>query len=553
MDVRRISIMAALAVVSYLMILQWSKDYSGVEPTTSDVAQAVVVDSSGVVSENVASDIPQGNSTTTQTPTAATAPSDNRLVTVKTNELIVTIDLNGGDVLYTGLPKYPANINTPNVPFAILENVDRTYIAQSGLVGENGVDAQNRAQYTSEQSEYTLNGDSLDVVLTHVSKDGIVVKKTYRFTNGSYLMDIRYDVENKSAQTVRMNLFAQLRRDKSEDPSATGGIGMNSYLGTTFSTSNEAYNKVKFKDLEKERFTDSSTGGWVAILQHYFLSAFVPAQTDVNNYYGQQGKNGHFYAGYQAPTMVMGPGESASTATQLYVGPKDQDSLELIAPNLEKTVDYGWLWWIATPIFKLLQIIHGWVGNWGWAIVLMTLTIKMVLYPLTASSYRSMAKMKKFAPKIQEMRDMYGDDRQKMSQEMMKLYQKEKLNPLGGCLPMLVQMPVFIALYWVLMESVELRQSPFIFWIVDMSVKDPYFVLPLLMGASMFFQMQMQQQPTMDPMQAKIMKLMPIMFTFMFLWFPAGLTLYWFVNNLITIAQQAYVNRSVQKADAKAK
>jgi YidC/Oxa1 family membrane protein insertase len=556
MDVRRISIMAALAVVSYLMILQWSKDYSGVEPSATDIPQAVIVGDTSVsalVSDDIATDIPQGNTVSSDTPAVTSAGTVTDLVTIRSDELVIQVDLNGGDVVYTGLPKYPANINTPNVPFAILENVNRTYIAQSGLVGEDGIDTKSRAKYTAEKAEYSLMGDTLDVVLTHVTDAGLVVKKIYRVTKGSYLMDIRYEVENKTTATVRLNLFAQLRRDNSGDPSSTGGIGMRSYLGTTFSTTNEAYNKVKFKDLEKDRFTETSTGGWVAILQHYFLSAFVPAANDVNNYYAQQGKNGQYYAGYQAPTLVLGPGEQGSSATQLYVGPKDQDSLELIAPNLEKTVDYGWLWWIAQPIFKLLQFIHGLVGNWGWAIVLMTLSIKMVLYPLTASSYRSMAKMKKFAPKIQEMRDMYGDDRQKMSQEMMKLYQKEKLNPLGGCLPMVVQMPVFIALYWVLMESVELRQSPFIFWIVDMSVKDPYFVLPLLMGASMFFQMQMQQQPTMDPMQAKIMKMMPIMFTFMFLWFPAGLTLYWFVNNLSTIGQQYYVNRSVAKADAKAK
>jgi YidC/Oxa1 family membrane protein insertase len=248
---------------------------------------------------------------------------------------------------------------------------------------------------------------------------------------------------------------------------------------------------------------------------------------------------------------VVGPGESISAGAQLYVGPKDQDALAEIAANLEKTVDYGWLWWVAEPIFWLLQLIQSVVGNWGWSIVFLTLLIKTVLFPLTASSYKSMAKMRKFAPKIQELRDQFGDDRQKMSQEMMKLYQKEKLNPLGGCLPMLLQMPIFIALYWVLMESVELRQSPFMFWIVDLSIKDPYFVLPLLMGASMFFQMRMQQQPTMDPMQAKIMQFMPVMFTFMFLWFPAGLTLYWFVNNVTTITQQYLVNRSIDRADAK--
>ncbi|MEJ2063170.1 MAG: membrane protein insertase YidC [Reinekea sp.] len=304
--------------------------------------------------------------------------------------------------------------------------------------------------------------------------------------------------------------------------------------------------------MDKSKFSKTSVGGWVAFLQHYFLSAWIPAANDTNDFYGQKGSTGDYYIGFQSPQIVVNPQETATVGAQLYVGPKNQDVLADIAKNLEKTVDYGWLWWIANWIFLLMEVIHKLVGNWGWSIVLMTLTLKMALMPLTASSYRSMAKMRKFTPRIQELREQYGDDRQRMSQEMMKLYQKEKLNPLGGCLPMLLQMPIFIALYWVLKESVELRQSPFMFWIVDLSIKDPYFVLPLLMGASMFIQMQMQQQPAMDPMQAKMMKFMPLMFTFMFLWFPAGLTLYWFVNNVTTIVQQYLVNKSIERADTKA-
>jgi YidC/Oxa1 family membrane protein insertase len=434
----------------------------------------------------------------------------------------------------------------------MFETDARTYIAQSGLVGKDGIDSGSRAQYTAEKSLYEMTGDSLEVELTHIADNGLEVKKIYSFQAGTYVMDVRFELQNNGTQTIRTNVFGQLRRDKSADPSSGGGIGMRSYVGATFSTDDSAYEKVKFGDLDDGKFAGSKIGGWVAMLQHYFLSAWIPAANDNNTFYGQKGSNGDYYIGFQAPDVVVGPGESATAGAQLYVGPKDQSALAEISPNLEKTVDYGWLWWIAQPLFWLLTIIHGLLGNWGWAIIFMTLTVKMILYPLTASSYRSMAKMRKFTPKIQELREQFGDDRQKMSQEMMKLYQKEKLNPLGGCLPMLVQMPVFIALYWVLMESVELRQSPFMFWIADLSIKDPFFVLPLLMGASMFLQMRMQQQPTMDPMQAKIMQFMPVMFTFMFLWFPAGLTLYWFVNNVITITQQFIVNKSVERADAKA-
>lgn len=554
MDVRRISLIAGLAIVSYIMILQWSNDYSQTNPNSSaDPVIAGEVNNGSVTG----SEVPTGNPDVADSEKSNDVPSSSvsgDSVQVRTDTLNVTIALTGGDIVHTSLPQYPYSLDTPNVPFRMFENNQtRTYIAQSGLVGEDGIDSETRARYSAGQELYELgDAEELEVVLTHETDNGLLVNKVYTFSRGDYDVAVRFDLINEGSDTIRTNMFGQLRRDKSADPSAGGGIGMRSYLGATFSTEDSAYEKVKFGELDDGRFTGSKIGGWVAMLQHYFLSAWVPAADEKNSYYGQKGSNGDYYIGFQAPTVVVGPGESQSTGATLYVGPKDQAELEMLADNLEKTVDYGWLWWIATPLFALMKFIHSLVGNWGWSIVLMTLTVKTVLYPLTASSYRSMGKMRKFAPKIQELRDQFGDDRQKMSQEMMKLYQKEKLNPLGGCLPMLIQMPVFIALYWVLMESVELRQSPFIFWIQDLSLKDPYFVLPLLMGASMFLQMRMQQQPTMDPMQAKIMQFMPVMFTFMFLWFPAGLTLYWFVNNVTTIVQQYTVNKKLEREDAKA-
>lgn len=551
MDVRRISLIAGLAITSYIMILQWSKDYPTTAPVESSVEAVTAVQAGNV---NTGSEVPQGNTTPASAAANEAEVASTSLVSVMTDTFNVEIDLNGGDITLASLPKYPNALATPDVPFKILETKARTYVAQSGLVGENGIDQGKRAVYTASQSEYVMgdSADSLDVVLTHTTEEGLTVNKVFTFNRDTYVIDVKFDIVNETSDTLRTNLFAQLKRDDSSDDNA-GGIGKRSYLGTTFSTTEHSYEKVSFKDLDDDSFSESSIGGWVAIIQHYFLSAWVPPANDQNNFYGQKGSSGYYYAGYQSPTVTIGPGETTSISSQLYVGPKDQEMLSALAENLEKTVDFGMLWWVAQPLFWLLKFIHGIVGNWGWAIVLLTLTVKMALYPLTASSYRSMAKMKKFTPKIQELKDQFGDDRQRMSQEMMKLYQKEKLNPLGGCLPMLLQMPVFIALYWTLMESVELRQSPFIFWIVDLSVKDPFFVLPLLMGASMFFQMQMQQTPTMDPMQAKIMKFMPVMFTFMFLWFPAGLTLYWLSNNLITITQQFIVNKSIERAEEKEK
>ncbi len=548
MDVRRISLIAGLAIVSYLMILQWSDDYSQSAPESA--ANSVIA---GAINQTGQSDIPQGNTQSNQTQGAIVSNQSNQdVIQVSTDTLNVSIDLKGGDIVYGALPKYPLSLDTPDIPFRILESDSLIYTAQSGLVGEDGIDAPNRAQYSTETSVYELgDNESIEVVLNHQSENGLLVKKIYTFTKGSYLIDLRFEITNQGSESLQTNLFGQLRRDRSDDPSTQGGLGMRSYLGATFSTDSSTYEKVSFGDLDDNPFSESTIGGWVAFLQHYFISAWVPAANDNNSFYGQKGSNGDYYVGFQSPTVTVNSGETVSIASQLYVGPKNQKVLEGIADNLEMTVDYGWLWWIGKWLFLLMEVIHSVVGNWGWSIILMTLIVKIILMPLTASSYRSMAKMKKFTPKIQEMREQFGDDRQRMSQEMMKLYQKEKLNPLGGCLPMLLQMPIFIALYWVLKESVELRQSPFMFWIVDLSIKDPYFILPLLMGASMFLQMQMQQTPSMDPMQAKMMKFMPVMFTFMFLWFPSGLTLYWFVNNVITIVQQYIVNKSIQRAEAK--
>ncbi|GGX48141.1 membrane protein insertase YidC [Saccharospirillum salsuginis] len=559
MDVRRIVLIAGLAVVSYLLVLQWSQDYAEAPPEqpTSSLSSEAGVDVP-------TSEAPQSTASSSDVPAAAPADTGNRTETpatqggadgdqieVSTDALNLRINLNGGDITHASLPKYPFRVDTPEIPFTLLESGQRTYTAMSGLVGPDGIDTETRARYQAEQNRYELDEsqEQLEVTLTHTTDAGLIVDKVITVTRGSYLIDVRYDIRNNTDASITANMFGQLKRDGSDDPSAGGAIGMASYLGAALTTPDDRYKKVSFGDMEDETFRVEQQGGWVAILQHYFLSAWVPAEEQRHNYYARQLPNSYYYAGFQSPSITVAPGETASTGSQLYVGPKDQDRLAEISPHLELTVDYGWLWWAAQPLFKLLQFMHSLTGNWGWAIVLMTLTVKTVLYPLTASSYRSMAKMRKFAPKMTQLREQYGDDRQRLGQEMMKLYKKEKLNPMGGCLPILIQMPVFIALYWVLMESVELRQSPFIFWIQDLSIKDPFFVLPLLMGGSMFLQMQMQQQPNMDPMQARMMKMMPLVFTFMFLWFPAGLTLYWFVNNVSTIVQQWIVNRQFEKAE----
>lgn len=559
MDVRRIALIAGLAVVTYLLILQWSQDYATPPPQATSPSAPVVTDTdiptaAPPAQAEAGSDVPmaisEDSEPTPATPAVSAARGD--YIDVVTDTLNLRISLNGGDVVYASLPQYPFSAQTPDIPFTLLEESQRIYTAMSGLVGADGIDSTGRARFTAEADRFELasDADRLEVTLTHVTEAGLEVKKIYTLRRSDYLIDIRYDLVNNSANSVTTNLFGQVRRDNSSDPSAGGTIGMASYLGAALTTPDDRYKKHSFRNMERSPLQVRQEGGWIAFLQHYFVSAWIPEPDQVHNFYARQLPNGLYYAGFQSPALTIAPGASGSTGTQLYLGPKDQDRLAEISPHLELTVDYGWLWWAAQPLFKLLQFMHGLVGNWGWAIVLMTLTVKIILYPLTAASYRSMARMRKFAPKMTQLREQYGDDRQKLGQEMMKLYKKEKLNPMGGCLPILVQMPIFIALYWVLMEAVELRQSPFIFWIEDLSIKDPYFVLPLLMGASMFLQMQMQQQPSMDPMQAKMLKFMPVVFTFMFLWFPAGLTLYWFINNVTTIVQQWMVNRKFDRDEA---
>lgn len=301
------------------------------------------------------------------------------------------------------------------------------------------------------------------------------------------------------------------------------------------------------KDMDDKNLRETVQGGWVAWLQHYFVTAWVPAKDDTNQVTTRKDSQGNYIIGFVGPQLNVPVGASAETSATLYAGPKLQDKLKELSPGLELTVDYGFLWFIAQPIFWLLQVIHSIVGNWGWSIIFLTVIIKLAFFPLSAASYKSMARMRAVAPKLQSLKEQFGDDRQKMSQAMMELYKKEKINPLGGCLPILVQMPVFLALYWTLLESVEIRQAPWLGWIVDLSIKDPYFILPIIMGATMFFQQTLNPTPP-DPMQARILKLMPIVFTFFFLWFPAGLVLYWVVNNVLSIAQQWYITRQIERA-----
>ena len=458
------------------------------------------------------------------------------------------IDPHGGDIVKLNLARFPKTVGSEETVTLFDESYDHVYVAQSGLIGADGRDRNGRPLYTTAADEYVLEEGQLEVALRHES-DGIALTKRYTFDADDYLIDVDQEVVNRSSASFQAQMFVQLKRDASRPEDSGVPFGPRPYVGAAFTTPEDRYDKIDFEDLDDGPYRVEVAGGWAAVLQHYFVSSWVGTPGEVNAYYGRRLSDGNYAVGFVGPQFVVAPNQQASVGAQLYAGPKDQRRLEEIAPNLNLTVDYGFLWWMSVPLFYVLDAIHSVVGNWGVAIILLTFCVKLLLYPLASASYRSMAKMKKVMPQVKRLQERYSDNRQKLSQEMMALYKKEGANPLGGCLPLLVQMPVFLALYWVLIESVELRQAPFIFWIKDLAAMDPWLVLPLLYGAS-FFAMQLLNPPPPDPMQARVMKAMPIVFTVLFIFFPAGLVLYWLVNNLLSLLQQWYITRKVEKATA---
>ena len=563
-EVQRIVLLVSLAATGYLLILAWNADYgqrNGViefspEPDSEITAPRAPTDRpTDVPGSDIAmtrdTDVPDPSLLDVPTAPAQPAVQESRLIKVVTPMLELWIDRLGGDIVRVQLPRFMLQRDS-NVPYLLLNRGDgHVYVAQSGLIGPDGVDAGGeRPLYDSPQSDYRLRGQSPLLVTLTAERDGMIVTKEFEFAPDDYLVQVRHQVENGSDRPIQAGMFAQIKRDDREAFGETPfTLGPQPYLGAAVTTDDTRYKKLAFKDLAAEEFRTTVDGGWIGFLQHYFLSAWVGNPDHSNRYYGQRHADGTYIVGYTSPLSSVAAGGVGRWESRFYAGPKDQKRLEQIAPNLNLTVDYGFLWWLAIPLFHILDWMHSLFGNWGVAIIMLTFVVKLALYPLSAASYRSMANMRRVAPQMKRLQERHADDRQKLSQEMMALYKKEKVNPLGGCLPMLLPMPIFIALYWVLFESVELRHAPFFLWINDLSAMDPYFILPLLMGASMYAQQLMS--PAMgDPMQQRMMRMMPIMFTVLFLFFPAGLVLYWLVNNVLSIAQQYYVMRQVEGKQA---
>ena len=564
MDFQRYLLIGSIAALSFMLLTEWvqfKEQKTGHDvvaayqqqsaPTTMLDSSDIAVNDNSLSETDNSADIPSLDQPAPSNDTFISKNTDR--IKIKTDTLEVDINPKGGDIIFAALIEHYAELDNPDIPFTLLEQSNlRTYIAQSGLIGVNGIDTgKGRAQFTSSQKYYTLqeNQDELIVDLLYQQTPNISITKRFIFTRGEYVIGVEYLIQNNSSQPWTAGMFGQLKRDNSPDPAQdSSGMGLAPYLGAAIHLADEPYKKVSFDDIAENKFPKQNLeGGWVAIVQHYFTSAWIPDATKTHTYSMLRAKDNANIVRFTSPQITVKPGETGLITAQLYTGPKDQYRLEEISPGLELTVDYGILWWIAQPLFWLLTKLHEYLGNWGFAIIAVTVLVKAAFFQLNAKAYTSMANMRRVQPKLTALRERYADDKQKQSQEMMALYKKEKINPLGGCLPILVQMPVFISLYWVLMESVELRHAPFIGYIKDLSVMDPYFILPLIMGVSMFIQQKLNPPPP-DPMQAKVMQWMPVMFTFFFLFFPAGLVLYWVVNNTLSIVQQYIITKRIENA-----
>lgn len=547
MDIQRFVLFIVFSFSLLLLWEAWQKDqragqlapHSQAAGGTAGVPEPTKPASGGVVPQ------PTGKAVvappTQSTAQTGAAPKGER-VHVKTDKLVAEIDTLGGEIAMLELLEHADSENQgKNV---ILLGPFHHYAVQSGLIGDGLPNHRTMYTTSSRQLELGSGQKSLEVVLEADGTgpaSGLKLRKTFSFHRDSYLIDITQEISNGSSASLSTHAYVQMTRD-SKAPAGTNSMSA-TYTGPALYTEQEKFKKVAFGDVDGKPYSKVADNGWIGMLQHYFVVALVPGGNISREFFSRKLGDDLYASGVILPLGEVLPGAKASSKVAVYAGPQEQDNLRAIAPGLDLVVDYGWLTIIAAPLFWVLQFFHGWLGNWGLAIVFLTVTIKLIFFPLSAASYRSMAKMKLVTPRLTKIREQYADDRMKQNQAMMELYKQEKINPLGGCLPIVVQIPVFIALYWVLLASVELRQAPFYGWITDLASADPYYILPALMMVSMIIQTRMSPMPP-DPVQAKVMQIMPLVFGVMFFVFPAGLVLYWLVNNVLSILQQWYITRN---------
>lgn len=550
----RFLLIVVFAMLLYMLWEAWQVDY-GPKPEITAVEQPVIDSKEDLPTATVTENEIQSNNLEAKIDTsdASSVPlleaRSDKIITVETDVYRLEIDTKGGTLRNLDLLKYPVSKDNPDVVVRLFNSeIDKLYLGQSGLISASGSPSlpTHHSIFSSGKDKYILTDEIniLKVPLTWTDNNGITVTKTYSFKRGSYDVKIEQKITNHSKQPWSGRQYIQLLRKPYKDKN--GNTFIRTYAGGVIYTEEEKYQKVSFEDMESENLKVQTKGGWVAMIQHYFASAWIPPQENINTFYTKKLKDWKYVIGaYTEPVSIPAGSEKTLVAT-LFAGPKIQPMMEKVAKGLELTVDYSWLTFIGKPIYWLLNKIYSLVGNWGFAIMGVTFCIKLLFFPLSQASYKSMAKMRKIQPRLQELKEKFGEDRQRFNTEMMNLYKKEKVNPLGGCLPILVQIPVFISLYWVLIETVELRQAPFALWIQDLSAKDPFYILPVLMGITMKIQQSLNPAPV-DPLQAKVMKMFPIIFTVFFLFFPAGLVLYWVVNNTLSIIQQWVITKQIEK------
>jgi len=548
MESQRSFLFIALMVVTFLLYQQWQLDNAPIQQPVETTLASNAVPTSDTTTTN-GDFIPESSQLLPAVTKTNTVSEE--VVSIKTDVLAVELSTRGGDIVDVKLLNYDTEQGN-GIPFTIMQNGSTKYVAQSGLTGAQGLDRiiPGRPLYSVSATSFVMkDGQPLVIQLTYIAENGLNVIKQFTFNPSSYAITVEYLIRNNSDSTASVQMYGQLKQSTLSDGDSSGLLP--TYKGAAYSHSEDPYEKYGFDDIADNNLNITNVGGWVAMLQHYFVSAWVPSSTDINQIYSSFSSNYEAVIGFKAPTLIVEANQEAKTSAILYVGPKDQDALEKLEDNLDLTIDYGFLSMISQPLFSLLIFIQSFVTNWGVAIIIITLIVKGGMYPLTKAQYTSMAKMRELAPKMAQLKERFGDDRQKMSQATMEMYKKEKVNPAGGCLPLLIQMPIFLALYWVFLESVELRHAPFTLWLQDLSAQDPFYILPLLMGVSMFIMQKMQPMTIQDPMQQKIMQYMPVMFTVFFFWFPSGLVLYWLVSNLISIVQMKIIFSGIEKAKNK--
>ncbi|UVK76536.1 MAG: membrane protein insertase YidC [Sodalis sp. Fle] len=535
MDAQRNLLVIALLFVSFMIWQSWQMDHA--PQSTAKTTQQT-------------SNTLSGDQANQRFP----VNEQSQLIKVKTDVLLLKINTRGGDIEQAYLLTYPDKLGSPQ-PFHLLETSAKfVYQAQSGLTGKNGPDNPangERPLYTTNHNTHVLenNQGELRVPLTYTSPDGVIYTKTFIIKRGDFALNLNYSINNTSAQPLELTLFGQLKQsiELPKERDTGSSFTLHTYRGAAYSTTNDKYQKYSFKDIKGENLIISTQGGWIAMLQQYFATAWVPFTQGENVFYTTDLGNGQAAVGFKSSPINVAPNSQSELTATLWLGPEIQEKMATIAPHLDLTVDYGWLWFISQPLFKLLKFIHSYIGNWGLSIIIITFIVRGIMYPLTKAQYTSMAKIRMLQPKLTAMRERLGDDKHRQSQEIMALYKAEKVNPLGGCLPLVIQMPIFLALYYMLSCSIELRHAPFALWIHDLSAQDPYYILPTLMGITMFFIQKMSPTTVTDLMQQKIMTFMLVIFTVFFLWFPSGLVLYYIVSNLVTIIQQQMIYRGLEK------